>query len=85
MPATPPGAKEVSLILKLDRAGATADAVTINSALYWKKVVAEVAEVEAGAVAGDEVEAEADQLALGDRFVVKDDPRMPFVVATVVE
>ena len=48
-------------------------------------MVAEAAEVEAGAVAGAEVEAEADQLALGDRFVVLRDPRMPFVVATVVE
>ena len=34
---------------------------------------------------GDEVKSSSDQLALGDRFLVLDDPRMPFVVATVVE
>jgi hypothetical protein len=84
VPALPPvGSKNLTFTLKLDRAGATADTVTINSALYWKKTFAAGAEGEADA--GDEVEAAPEQLALGDRFVVLDDPRMPFVVATVVE
>ena len=93
MPLLPPvAAKELTFILKLDRAGATADSVTINSALYWKfkDVAAEAeaeaveAEAQAEAQAQAEVEAAPDQLALGDRFVVIDDPRNPFAIATVV-
>eukprot|EP00966_Prymnesium_polylepis_P252817 5843938-Prymnesium_polylepis.1 len=70
MPLLPPvGAKELTFTLKLDRAGATADAVTI-SALYWKVAAAAAqAAVEAEADAEAEAEAAPEQLALGDRFV----------------
>eukprot|EP00966_Prymnesium_polylepis_P213398 4942318-Prymnesium_polylepis.1 len=71
---SPVGAKELTFTLKLDRAGATADAVTINSALYWKRTVAAAqaaveTEAEAEAEAEAEVEATPYQLAPGSRFV----------------
>jgi len=84
MPLLPPtGAKELTFTLKLDRAGATADSVTINSALYWKVATA-AAQATVEAEADEEVEAAQEQLAIGDRFVVIDDPLNPFAIATVV-
>ena len=72
MPLLPPvGAKELTFTLKLDRAGATADAVTINSALYWKRTAAAAqaaveAEAEPEADTDAEVEAAPEQLSFGD-------------------
>ena len=86
MPLLPPvGAKELTFTLKLNRAGATADTVTINSVLYWKANEAETeAEAQARAQAPAQAETELEHLALGDRFVVLDDPRNPFGIATIV-